>query len=504
MEERPAVDVRTDAPRPGGPSARTAHAVGALLLLVLLGSFAIVGGPGRDLVTTVATAAPTLALAWMLAGGRLPEARPWWFVLTGLAVLNLYNAVWMVQYRGPGAGALADVVLLLGLPVGYLVVLGGAVDLVYRPARRDGGAVVDATIIALSGSLAVWVLFLAPRLDPATAGADRALTMATLLLVSAIAGALLRAALLLPTRRTSMTYLLVTILATLAGTVGREMTTSAAEPYGAVWVSVLWLLAYTALVPAVLHPSAGTVAVATRQTGRLTLSRLVALGGALLVGPALFGVEEIRGTEADHGLLVAANLALVLLVVVRIAQLARWQADAEDALAHLAAHDELTGLPNRRALDTHVRHVLRRVEQGQADGALVAFLDLDDFKEVNDVHGHHVGDQLLVVVAERLRAALRPDDVVGRFGGDEFVLVVEGDPATLERDVLPRVSTALAGPARLPGHTLEARASIGTVVVRAGEPTPSAEVVLSTADARMYERKRARRTVETDPAGLTH
>jgi diguanylate cyclase (GGDEF)-like protein/PAS domain S-box-containing protein len=160
---------------------------------------------------------------------------------------------------------------------------------------------------------------------------------------------------------------------------------------------------------------------------------------------------------------------------------------AADALAHQATHDPLTGLPNRNLFLDRLDHALTRARR--SGGMLaVLFLDMDDFKLVNDTRGHETGDLLLVALTPRLSAALRPGDTVARFGGDEFVVLCEDlvvDAAAPA--IAQRIGEACARPIRIGEHEHIVTVSTGIVIVEGGASTPSN--VLRDADAAMYRAK---------------
>jgi diguanylate cyclase (GGDEF)-like protein/PAS domain S-box-containing protein len=155
----------------------------------------------------------------------------------------------------------------------------------------------------------------------------------------------------------------------------------------------------------------------------------------------------------------------------------------EAQLAHQANHDPLTGLPNRTLL---AQYVAERFHPG-VGGLACLFLDLDNFKVVNDSLGHTAGDELLVEVATRLRATVRPGDLVARFGGDEFVVVCEQVAEDDAVALAERITAALAEPMRLGGVDVRPHASVG-VTVQTAEHL-GAEELIRDCDIAMYQAK---------------
>ncbi len=161
----------------------------------------------------------------------------------------------------------------------------------------------------------------------------------------------------------------------------------------------------------------------------------------------------------------------------------------EQELTHRAFHDGLTGLANRSLFQQQLHQALTRtLPAEQIIGVL--FLDLDDFKVINDTLGHTAGDQLLIAVAERLRQSLRPHDTAARLGGDEFAVLVNGAPTVgAVEAIATRISNALAQPLHIDGTEVNGAVSIGVATTDA-EATSSGEL-LRRADLALYAAKKA-------------
>jgi diguanylate cyclase (GGDEF)-like protein len=179
---------------------------------------------------------------------------------------------------------------------------------------------------------------------------------------------------------------------------------------------------------------------------------------------------------ANQAAVALSNARLLAQERATLAELRRSEAQVK----HQAAHDALTGLANRALFGDLLRSTLKRDV-----GVAVLFVDLDDFKAVNDSLGHAVGDDLLAAVSARLAACMRAGDTVARLGGDEFAVLIEGADERAAVQTAERLVSALGMPLALPGTTVTVRASIGIAV------TGDAGEVLRNADVAMYAAKEA-------------
>ena len=257
------------------------------------------------------------------------------------------------------------------------------------------------------------------------------------------------------------------------------------------WIAGFLLIALAALC----RPTAARRTADQRRTDSLVSSRAdylpyVPVALALVVTAVLV----VRGRELDRWELLTVGVVVALLMARQYValrdnfRLAVELATRESELRHQAFHDGLTGLANRALFLDRLQHALALHARDLRPVAVV-FLDLDDFKLVNDTLGHAVGDELLVRVAERLTGAVRTGDTVARLGGDEFAVLLEdgGDPMPLAA----KISASLVAPFTLRGDVVVVHASIGICELAADDAPLAADELLARSDTAMYSAKRS-------------
>jgi len=201
-----------------------------------------------------------------------------------------------------------------------------------------------------------------------------------------------------------------------------------------------------------------------------------------VIGTFAFYFRECRPPSRWHQRIVDACVHLGALAIER--------KEARAQIARLAYYDMLTGLPNRARL----RHLISEAIQACPVGnhVALAFLDVDNFKDVNDTLGHSAGDELLVEFAQRLRAQIQPGDVLGRLGGDEFVIVLPNRDADEASVVASRIIEVLVTPIRIGTKQVPMSASIGISIYP--DNTTDIDALIQQADAAMYKAKQAGRS----------
>jgi diguanylate cyclase (GGDEF)-like protein/PAS domain S-box-containing protein len=201
-----------------------------------------------------------------------------------------------------------------------------------------------------------------------------------------------------------------------------------------------------------------------------------------VIGTFAFYFRECRAPSRWHQRIVDACIHLGALAIER--------KEARAQIAQLAYYDTLTGLPNRARL----RHLISEAIGSCADGSRVAliFLDIDNFKDVNDSLGHSAGDELLVEFAQRLRTQIQPGDVLGRLGGDEFVIVLPNRGDAEASLVASRIMEVLVAPLRIGTRLVPMSASVGISIYP--DNTSDLDTLIQQADAAMYKAKQAGRS----------
>jgi diguanylate cyclase (GGDEF)-like protein len=478
---------------------QTASTVRGRLVLVgflLLTSAAIAvhaaSGPAvRQAVFFSIIVLPTIGVFGAMRFTRGMDRSVWSIAVIGLMLQAIMALIWPTYFAedlGRAQGGMAD----LSIAGAHAFLLAAAVLLVFRTAVRDPGGVIDAAIIGLCASAPLWEWVLQPQL--AANGAPisgQVVILLDILYLGGVFGSLARIATTARRGRPTLYYLLLALLLTFVGITTAVLT---ADSPGRGWQAELLIGAFLAFGAAPLHPAVAYFTAPDRTAPRrLNRSNLAFLALALTVFPVIALVQLALGRSPDPLLFGIGSLVTVPLVSIRLGQLNGQRERAERVLAHHARHDELTGLPNRRAMLAESDDTLARIDAGSVDSVALLFCDLNGFKPINDTWGHQAGDSLLQVVAARLTACSRPEDTVGRFGGDEFVILCPGVSEADVQRLRARVEEVVAAPAEVTGAVVTVGVSVGTAMSDRERPVDR-DALVSAADARMYEVKR-----RTDP-----
>jgi diguanylate cyclase (GGDEF)-like protein len=203
---------------------------------------------------------------------------------------------------------------------------------------------------------------------------------------------------------------------------------------------------------------------------------------------ALDMYRDVAGPLDAGAMMAAQTLADVAAAYLLNAQARADLRESSERAHESSLHDALTGLPNRTLLVQRLDHAILRCQRSDKIVAIL-FADLDQFKSINDTYGHHVGDELLIAVSDRLTGILRAGDTLARLGGDEFVILCEDlDEAAQGGPLAARVGAALAQPFKLSDVDVQVSASVG--IAFAGRGNHGSEHALQVADTAMYQAKR--------------
>lgn len=265
-------------------------------------------------------------------------------------------------------------------------------------------------------------------------------------------------------------------------------------------LEVPYLLVPSCIGTAALLPSMSQIdRPKSRPLRTVSRGRLAGVAAAMLAPTA---VVAIRDMSLARAVTVVICLVLAISAILRVAEAMKEQAAFASRLAHQATHDELTTLPNRTLIVQHLDALLTDA-RNTGDPVALMFLDLDQFKLVNDSMGHAVGDQLLIQAGRRIRHTVRSEDVVGRISGDEFLVVAAGLDASAASALADRIRRVLASPFALDAGEVFISPSIG-IAISHGLNADDAATLIREADTAMYRSKDAGRNAVTvfDPSML--
>lgn len=446
----------------------------------------------RPVIFTLVTLVPIATFLIAIRSGHLPDRRPWIIAATGLLLLAVSMAYWSDwvsgHHLGRAEGRAADFVIASA----HLLFLFGTGAVLRKHGVNDPGGMLDAALFGVCAAGPIWAWLIAPRLTAAATPLGEMLVVADVAVLSAVLGCLVRIAGRTSRAGCPIGYLMLCTLATLSGHMTAVLTSSHGS---STWTAVLLMIAYLTIGAAPIHPAAPLVTSPNRPGRELTGEPpLLWIGAALCANPLIAAIQAVRGDASAGILLPVGSMLAVPLVLLRLRQMSLLRSRAERTLAHHAHHDELTGLHNRRHIGAEIDRALADLETGALDEVTVLLFDLDGFKPVNDRFGHQAGDAVLRTVGARLSDAAGPGDVVGRLGGDEFLVLRRGRGPG---DLPARVAQLLHLPIEVGEATVRVGVSAGFATARRGAGIDR-DTLICRADAEMYSVKATHRRRLTD------
>lgn len=408
----------------------------------------------------------------------------WTFVAVALTLATLANAPYygfpLIVGRPIPFPCPVDVLFLSTQPCFIAALLA----LARRRRRADrAGDALDAAIVVVGGASLMWHFVIARVVSQSgLSGLAHVAAVAypvTDLLVFAV---LVRLVLAVRHRSASMQFLLAGISSLLAADVLLAIQISNGSYHVGGPVDGIWMAYYALVAVAALHPGARRLSSRSVVVEKgISTARLAVMCGIVLVGPLV-----LVNTRSGTAFVAAASFFAFVLVMTRMMGLNRRLMSVSVELQERASTDLLTGLANRT--EFHDRLQLALAPLDQAGEVAVLLLDLDDFKDVNDTHGHAAGDALLEVAAQRLRQVVRSEDLVARLGGDEFAMLFRGPEAVAHAlTVGKRAVDAFAEPVEVNGTSVHVGASVGLATSCDGGDL---DRVMREADVAMYTAKR--------------
>ena len=451
--------------------------------------------PGQSAQNIAYQIPESLAIVAVLAGVVLhkpDDRRPWFLLAGGLILTTTGDWTWVVLdlYGQTLFPSIADVFYLAGMG---LIVASMLLLVRGRVPGGDRAGVLDALIVAVGLGMLTWVFLIEPIVRDTTQSLGEVAVALAYPAVDILLIGVLARLLLSPGRRVPALYLILGALVSflLSDYIYAFLAIGNGYQTGQL-VDGGWLLGSAFWGAAALHPSMRRIAepIDPREA-HFSAWRLVLLAGASLMAPAVLVIQGLSGAHINVPVIAAGCAVLFLLVIARLAGLVSdlrttlaQRRVLEADLEQRTLTDPLTNLANRVLFHDRLEHVLAK-----RDGrAAVLFIDLDDFKTVNDAYGHEAGDIVLRSVADTIGRTVRPGDTAARLGGDEFgVLLEDGPNPYVAGQVAERLISAITEPTDVAGRQYTIGASIGISIGSGG--TSDAETLMREADIAMYVAK---------------
>ena len=462
-------------------------------LAMVIGYFALPTREAQDYLYQVPGMTAALAVLAGVAVHKPMDRRPWILLAAGLALSSAGDWTWVILDKVYGIEpfpSVADVFYLAGMAA----VAGALLWLVRgRVPGGDKAGLLDALIVAVGFGMVSWIFVMAPIVaDSGQSLTEIGVALAYPMLDILLLGVMVRL-LLAPGRHVpSLRFLIGAVIAFLLADYPYAFLALAGNYQTGQLIDAGWLLGAAFWGAAALHPSMRYVADPVEAGDvRFSAWRMLLLAGASLMAPAVLVIQAMSGQAIDVPVIATGCIVLFLLVIARLGGVVddlratlQDRRGLEAELERRALHDPLTGLANRVLFRDRLQHALARRNRGVA----VLFLDLDDFKTVNDTAGHGAGDAVLNSVAETLRRTVRPADTVARLGGDEFAVLMDDNPDIYQAGLVAgRLIEALGVPMTIAGAQRTVGASIGISLGR--DTTCTAADLMRDADIAMYVAK---------------
>jgi diguanylate cyclase (GGDEF)-like protein len=452
-----------------------------IVMLVVISATATM--PVGAAVQAVSAAVSTAAIAWGVRRNK-PADRFAWNLFVASGITSLTGAVLRgLLAAAPGVlGLLPDMVTISS----YVLLVCAVLRMLHlRGALTSSTDLADTALIACATWMVIWMVIAAPALaahDPIITRLLNVVYPAISVLLVFLVGMM---AFTQVTSIPAFRFLAAGFAATLTGDAiwaissVHHLPTLSEAP--ACYAASAALFAASALHPSMVHLTDPV----SKAPMRFAPGRLAGVASSLSLPLVVFIVRPPHGWTS---VAMVGSVAIITTGIVtwRMVHAVDRYAETEERLTYQATHDPLTGLPNRALLDSRLTEILTEPQYGDI---AVLFLDLDRFKQVNDTWGHKTGDELLVGVSKRLRAAVRASDTVARVSGDEFIIVCPNmrSPETA-LNAGQRVLGAFLEPFKLSSIEIVSSPSVG-VTFSAGRTNVTAEDLIREADTAMYRSK---------------